>query len=148
MVRHGLSVCDAEDFIPRKYHQRRPGTLLSVQAIETRLNPQQLMSQLTSRIRLYGADCNQTALVVRQGDFLKISSTYLLISLAQLEAIKQTKVDMQVYVGNYVVSDDIAVYQRQRDAIKDALQTYGTDHVAGITVGNEFMLKYGATREE
>jgi len=54
---------------------------------------------------------------------------------------------MQVYVGNYVVSDDIAVYQRQRNAIKDALQTYGADHVAGITVGNEFMLKYGATRE-
>lgn len=54
---------------------------------------------------------------------------------------------MQVYVGNYVVSDNIVVYQRQRDAIKDALQTYGADHVAGITVGNEFMLKYGATRE-
>ena len=66
--------------------------------------------------------------------------------MAQLEAIKQTKVDMQVYVGNYVVSDNIIVYQRQRDAIKDALQTYGADHVAGITVGNEFMLKYGATR--
>jgi len=54
---------------------------------------------------------------------------------------------MQVYVGNYVVSDDIAIYQRQRNAIKDALRTYGADHVAGITVGNEFMLKYGATRE-
>jgi len=67
--------------------------------------------------------------------------------LAQLEAIKQTKVDMQVYVGNYVVSDNIVVYQRQRDAIKDALRIYGADHVAGITVGNEFMLKYGATRE-
>ncbi|KAF5364275.1 hypothetical protein D9756_000750 [Leucocoprinus leucothites] len=82
----------------------------------------QLMSQLTNRIRLYGADCNQTALV--------------------LEAIKQTKVDMQVYLGNYITPDDNSVYQRQRDAIQQALQTYGADHVAGITVGNEFMLNY------
>ncbi|KAJ3564840.1 hypothetical protein NP233_g8028 [Leucocoprinus birnbaumii] len=82
----------------------------------------QLMSQLTGRIRLYGADCNQTALV--------------------LEAIKQTKVDMQVYLGNYVTPDDLTVYQRQRDAIQQALQTYGADNVAGITVGNEFMLNY------
>ncbi len=61
---------------------------------------------------------------------------------SQLEAIKQTKVDLEVYLGNYVVPEDITPYTRQRDAIKDALQTYGADHVAGITVGNEFMLKY------
>lgn len=48
---------------------------------------------------------------------------------------------MQVYLGNYVVPDDNGPYERQRDAIKEALQTYGADHVAGITVGNEFMLK-------
>ncbi|KAF9452419.1 glycoside hydrolase family 17 protein [Macrolepiota fuliginosa MF-IS2] len=82
----------------------------------------QLLSQLTGRIRLYGSDCNQTALV--------------------LEAIKQTKVDMEVYLGNYVVPDDNTPYQRQRDAIKEAIVTYGPDHVAGITVGNEFMLNY------
>jgi exo-beta-1,3-glucanase (GH17 family) len=83
----------------------------------------QLLSQLTKRIRLYGADCNQTALV--------------------LEAIKRTKVDMTVFLGNYVVpTDNDAAYKRQRDIIKSALQTYGADHVAGITVGNEFMLNY------
>ncbi|KAG9218850.1 hypothetical protein CCMSSC00406_0001036 [Pleurotus cornucopiae] len=82
----------------------------------------QILSQLTSRVRLYGADCNQTALV--------------------LEAIKQTKVDMQVYVGNYPVPNDDGVYTRQRDIIRDAITTYGTDHIAGITVGNEFMLNY------
>ncbi|KAI0783882.1 glycoside hydrolase superfamily [Irpex lacteus] len=83
----------------------------------------QLMSQLTSRIRLYGADCNQSALV--------------------LEAIKQTKVDMGVYLGIYnVPTDGGAAYVRQRDTIVDALKTYGTDHVLGITVGNEFMLNY------
>jgi len=49
---------------------------------------------------------------------------------------------MHVWLGNYVVRDDNgAAYTRQRDAIKAALQTYGADHVGGITVGNEFMLK-------
>jgi exo-beta-1,3-glucanase (GH17 family) len=83
----------------------------------------QIMSQLTKRIRLYGADCNQSALV--------------------LEAIKQTKVDVTVWLGNYVVPDDNGTaYMRQRDVIKDAIQTYGTDHIGGVTVGNEFMLNY------
>ncbi|KAA1476228.1 glycoside hydrolase [Dentipellis sp. KUC8613] len=82
----------------------------------------QLLSQLTTRIRLYGADCNQSALV--------------------LEAIKQTKVNMQVWLGNYPEPSDQTVYQRQRDEITAAIQTYGTDHIAGVTVGNEFMLNY------
>ncbi|GLB40327.1 putative glycosyl hydrolase 17 family protein [Lyophyllum shimeji] len=83
----------------------------------------QLMSQLTTRIRLYGADCNQSALV--------------------LEAIKQTKVNMKVWLGNYAIAtDNGAAYQRQRDIIKSAIQTYGTDHIGGVTVGNEFMLNY------
>ncbi|KAG6856905.1 hypothetical protein H0H87_012487 [Tephrocybe sp. NHM501043] len=83
----------------------------------------QLMSQLTTRIRLYGADCNQSALV--------------------LEAIKQTKVDMKVWLGIYnIPTDNGAAYTRQRDIIKDAIQTYGTDHIGGVTVGNEFMLNY------
>lgn len=83
----------------------------------------QLLSQLTKRIRLYGADCNQSALV--------------------LEAIKQTKVDMTVYLGNYAIPDDNnAAYDRQRDVIKSTLQTYGATNVGGITVGNEYMLNY------
>jgi exo-beta-1,3-glucanase (GH17 family) len=48
---------------------------------------------------------------------------------------------MQVYLGNYVVPEDDSAYTRQRDTLKSALETYGADHVAGITVGNEFMLK-------
>ncbi|KAG6910846.1 hypothetical protein DXG01_007161 [Tephrocybe rancida] len=83
----------------------------------------QLISQLTTRIRLYGADCNQSALV--------------------LEAIKQTKVDMKVWLGIYnIPTDNGAAYQRQRDLIKAAVQSYGADHIGGITVGNEFMLNY------
>jgi exo-beta-1,3-glucanase (GH17 family) len=61
----------------------------------------------------------------------------------QLEAIRQTKVDMQVYLGNYnLPTDNDAAYNRQKQAIKDVMATYGTDHIAGITVGNEYMLKY------
>lgn len=49
---------------------------------------------------------------------------------------------MQVYLGNYVLATDSgAAYTRQRDDIKQAIQTYGTTNIAGITVGNEFMLK-------
>ncbi|KAF9260088.1 glycoside hydrolase [Marasmius fiardii PR-910] len=82
----------------------------------------QLLSQLTPRIRLYGADCNQTALV--------------------LDAIARTKVDLQVYLGNYPVPDNTTAYTSQRDTLKNAIQTFGVDHVAGITVGNEFILNY------
>ncbi|TCD60163.1 hypothetical protein EIP91_010622 [Steccherinum ochraceum] len=83
----------------------------------------QLMSQLTSRIRLYGADCNQSSLV--------------------LDAIQQTKVDMQVFLGIYNVPNDAgAAYTRQRDEIQTALQSFGANNVAGLTVGNEFMLNY------
>ncbi|KAF9568994.1 glycoside hydrolase family 17 protein [Agrocybe pediades] len=82
----------------------------------------QLMSQLTGRVRLYGADCNQTALV--------------------LEAIRLTKVDLKVYLGNYVVEGDPGAYERQRDVLKSALQTYDADNIEGVTVGNEFMLNY------
>ncbi|CAA7266970.1 unnamed protein product [Cyclocybe aegerita] len=92
-------------------------------SLEAVIQDIQIMSQLTKRIRLYGADCNQSALV--------------------LEAIKQTKVDMTVWLGNYpIATDNNAAYQRQRDVIKQAIQTYGTDHIGGVTVGNEFMLNY------
>ncbi|KAG6862503.1 hypothetical protein C0995_000051 [Termitomyces sp. Mi166 len=58
-------------------------------------------------------------------------------------SIKQTKVNMTVWLGNYnIPTDNGAAYTRQRDEIKSAIQTYGTDHIGGITVGNEFMLNY------
>jgi exo-beta-1,3-glucanase (GH17 family) len=67
------------------------------------------------------------------------------LALSKLEAIKQTKVNMQVYLGNYPVPDDNGTaYNRQKLEIQQVLQTYGTDHIAGITVGNEFILKYAS----
>ncbi|KAG1759188.1 glycoside hydrolase family 17 protein [Suillus occidentalis] len=83
----------------------------------------QLLSQLTSTIRLYGADCNQSSLV--------------------LAAIQATKVNMSVYLGNYpAVDDNGAAYTRQKGEIQTALQQYGGANVLGITVGNEFILDY------
>ncbi|KAH6915034.1 glucan 1,3 beta-glucosidase [Coprinopsis sp. MPI-PUGE-AT-0042] len=90
--------------------------------LEQTIQDIQLLSQLTSRIRIYGSDCNQTAQV--------------------LEAIKQTKVEMEVFLGIYTVPDDLDAYTRQRDAVMDALKEYGAEHVAGVTVGNEFMLNW------
>ncbi|KAF8969199.1 glycoside hydrolase superfamily [Flammula alnicola] len=75
------------------------------------------VGRLSQRIRLYGADCNQSALV--------------------LEAIKQTKVDMTVWLGNYpIATDNGTAYQRQRDEIKAAIQTYGTTNIGGYVTQN------------
>ncbi|KAG8213259.1 glycoside hydrolase family 17 protein [Butyriboletus roseoflavus] len=83
----------------------------------------QLMSQITSNVRLYGADCNQSSLV--------------------LNAIQATKVNMSVWLGNYPVStDNGTAYQRQKGEIQTALQQFGAANVAGVTVGNEFILDY------
>jgi exo-beta-1,3-glucanase (GH17 family) len=82
----------------------------------------QILSQITTRIRLYGSDCNQTALA--------------------LEAIKQTKTNIKIFPAIFVVDKDDAGFERQKTALQQALQTYGTDNILGITVGNEFMLNY------
>ncbi|KAJ3996235.1 glycoside hydrolase family 17 protein [Lentinula boryana] len=83
----------------------------------------QLLSQLTSRIRVYGSDCNTTAMI--------------------LEAIQLTKVNMTVFIANYPdATDDGVAYNRQKSAIESAIQAYGTDHIGGVTVGNEFILDY------
>lgn len=70
-----------------------------------------LLSQLTNKLRLYGANCNQTALV--------------------LQAIEDSGVDMSVYVAIYVDSNETA-FEDQVKAVEEALKTYGTDHVLGV----------------
>ncbi|GMK59660.1 hypothetical protein CspeluHIS016_0802660 [Cutaneotrichosporon spelunceum] len=79
----------------------------------------QIVSQLTTRLRLYGANCDMTALV--------------------LEAIKQTKVDMTIYPAIYIDSNTQA-YKDQTDAILAAFQKYGVDNIGGLAVGNEWLL--------
>ncbi|KAI9619229.1 hypothetical protein H4Q26_011910 [Puccinia striiformis f. sp. tritici PST-130] len=82
------------------------------------------IAQLTPRIRLYGADCNQTELV--------------------LQGIKDAgNVDLSVWLGIFIDGND-TVYERQLDAVTTAIKKYGTEHIAGITVGNEYLLlSYG-----
>lgn len=79
------------------------------------------MSQLTTRLRLYGADCDVSNLV--------------------LGAIKETKVNMTVWLAAWVPqpSDDPqnVTYNRQAEQVIAAVKKYGPDNIAGITVGNE-----------
>lgn len=49
---------------------------------------------------------------------------------------------MTVWLANYpIATDNGTAYQRQRNEIQLALQTYPKNLIAGIIVGNEFMLK-------
>jgi len=91
--------------------------------LESVIRDVKLISQLTTRVRLYGADCNQSSQV--------------------LDAIQQTGVDLKVYLGIYTLpDDDHEAYHRQKEYVQEALEMFGSEHVLGITVGNEFMLNY------
>ncbi|EST07370.1 Glycoside hydrolase, family 17 [Kalmanozyma brasiliensis GHG001] len=89
----------------------------------------QTLSQLTTRVRLYGADCNVTALM--------------------LDAIQRTKVNLTIYPAIYLdLSDpgDVA-WTRQLDNITFALDNFGTSNVGGISVGNEYLLNGGSATD-
>lgn len=52
---------------------------------------------------------------------------------------------MQVYLGNYnLPNDNDAAYDRQKTEILQVISTYGDNNIAGITVGNEYILKWAA----
>lgn len=79
----------------------------------------QLLSQLTTRLRLYASDCNVTALV--------------------LQAIQDLNVNMSIYAGIYI-HPDVESYNSQVAQLDFALKSYGVDRVDGVTVGNEYLL--------
>jgi len=88
-----------------------------------------LLAQITPRIRLYSGECNQTAMV--------------------FEAIQQTKADLIIYAALDLDAGTATInvtgnadYISQREAVFSAFHTYGVDRVAGLTVGNEYMLDY------
>ncbi|PWN37700.1 glycoside hydrolase [Meira miltonrushii] len=87
----------------------------------------QLMSQLTTRVRTYGADCNVPEYV--------------------LQAIDVTKVNMTVYLAAWVPqpADDPSntTWNRQMSEVIAAIKKHGPDHVDGVTVGNEYLLNGG-----
>ncbi|PWN91767.1 glycoside hydrolase [Acaromyces ingoldii] len=97
-------------------------------SIDAVIEDVQLMSQLTTRLRLYGADCGIPSLV--------------------LEAIEKTKVNMTVYLATWLpqpsATDATATYQRQVSELTSAIKQYGVDHVDGVTVGNEYLLNGGS----
>ncbi|KIM25033.1 glycoside hydrolase family 17 protein [Serendipita vermifera MAFF 305830] len=80
----------------------------------------QILSQLTTRLRLYGSDCNVTSLV--------------------LQAIQDTQVDIKVFAAIYLEPEELS-YTRQKTILENALATYGTTNVLGIAVGNEYVLQ-------
>jgi exo-beta-1,3-glucanase (GH17 family) len=53
--------------------------------------------------------------------------------------------DLSVHLGVWnLANDNHATYMYQRQAIVDAIKTHGTDHILGVTVGNEFMLAFAS----
>ncbi|KAF9959590.1 hypothetical protein BGZ72_009320 [Mortierella alpina] len=81
-----------------------------------------LMSQLTNRIRLYGMDCAQADLTFQAISALNLNNT------------------MKVVLTLWVDQDRVT-YQRQYDTLLRVLDTYGTDMVQGISVGNEVLFR-------
>lgn len=74
----------------------------------------QILSQLTTRLRLYSANCNVTALV--------------------MQAIKDTGVNMTVYPAIYV-NDDDTIFTYQMNNLTDAITKYGAEMVDGVSGG-------------
>jgi exo-beta-1,3-glucanase (GH17 family) len=91
----------------------------------------QLMSQLTTRLRLYGSDCQVSQLV--------------------LEAIQKTKVNMTVFLAAWLPQPaddpDNTTWNRQMSNVLDAIKTYGTDNIEGVSVGNEYLLNGGSVTD-
>ncbi|KAF9185943.1 hypothetical protein BGZ50_002788 [Haplosporangium sp. Z 11] len=81
-----------------------------------------LISQLTNRIRLYGMDCEQADLTLQAINALNLNNTM--------------KVVLTVWIDK-----DPATNQRQYETLFKVLDTYGTDMVQGISVGNEVLFR-------
>ncbi|KAL8292117.1 hypothetical protein RQP46_001583 [Phenoliferia psychrophenolica] len=81
----------------------------------------QLLSQLTTRLRMYGSACNTSGLV--------------------LQAIEDTKVNMTVYLGCYIGTNDTVNAQQQAETTA-VLEQYGTSHVDGVIIGNDQAIDY------
>ncbi|KAG0296713.1 hypothetical protein BGZ96_008758 [Linnemannia gamsii] len=86
------------------------------------INDMMLISQITNRVRLYGMDCNQADLTFQAINALGLNKT------------------MQVILTIWVDKNQ-TTYQRQHDTLFQVLDTYGTDMVNGISVGNEVLFR-------
>ena len=56
-----------------------------------------------------------------------------------LQAIQDAQVNVTAWLGVYVDGND-TTWERQMSDTLSAIQTYGTDHISGVIVGNEYIL--------
>ncbi|KZP00414.1 glycoside hydrolase family 17 protein [Calocera viscosa TUFC12733] len=80
-----------------------------------------LLSQLTTRVRMYSAECEQDRMV--------------------LQAIRQTGVELQVYLALNLTGNNTGFYD-QASEIANSLLTYETHNVGGVLVGDQFIATY------
>ncbi|KAJ3069425.1 hypothetical protein HDU98_007486 [Podochytrium sp. JEL0797] len=107
------------DYTPPFCGQYNTGCCLTQQDV---LEHVKLMSQVTTRIRIYGMDC-------LLGDFT-------------LNAIRLLGVDMQVALTVWV-SNDITVVDRQTKELIRVVEKYNFANISAISVGNELLLGAG-----
>lgn len=86
-----------------------------------------ILQQLTTKVRLYGTDCEQATMT--------------------LNAIQNLKVNMTVFVGVWVDNNSTTL-QRQLNAMYEILQKYPTDLIEGIAVGNEVLFRQDLTETQ
>src|SRR5579859_2563927 len=86
-----------------------------------------ILSQLTTKIRLYGTDCEQADMV--------------------LKAIQDLKVDLTVFLGVWVDTNSTTL-QRQLSAMYDILKKYPVNLIDGIAVGNEVLFRQDLTEPQ
>jgi len=86
-----------------------------------------VMSQLTSAIRLYGTDCNQTQMVLH--------------AITQLQFQPS---EMQVWLGVWLENNQ-TTNDRQMAQMYDILDQYGTKYIKGAIIGNEVLFRQDMT---
>ncbi|KAI9593942.1 glycoside hydrolase superfamily, partial [Syncephalis fuscata] len=86
-----------------------------------------VLSQLTTRVRLYGMDCDQVNLL--------------------RQAIELLKIDVSLVLTVWVDKDQ-DTYNRQLDALWDTLDKYSGKNIIGISVGNEAIFRKDVTPQE
>ena len=114
------------DYTP--YNAQYPACLSNMPSQNNVTRDMAVLSQLTSAVRLYGTDCNQTEMVLHAIDAL---------------ALTDMKVWLGVWLGNNQTTND-----RGLDAMNQLLQKYGGDPFAGVIVGNEVLYRQDLTETE
>lgn len=85
-----------------------------------------VLAQMTPAIRLYGTDCKQTEMVLKGIDLLGYNDT------------------VKVWLGVWL-SNNQTTNTRQLDYMYDILDTYPSDHFAGVIIGNEVLYRQDMT---